>query len=69
MFLSAFYKSTQRLWADTDITELLGFRRKSILAGDLNAKKHHVWNSKVSDPSGLKPLEVFVSSNFEISAP
>jgi hypothetical protein len=46
----------QRLWSDTDITELLGFRNKSMLAGDLNAK-HAVWNSQVSNPSGLKLLE------------
>jgi hypothetical protein len=50
-------------WSDTAITELLGFRSKSILAGDLKAK-HPVWNSKVWKPSGLKPLELFVSSDF-----
>jgi hypothetical protein len=49
MLLAGVYKSPQRLWNDTNITKLLGFRNKSILAGDLNAK-HHVWNSKVSDP-------------------
>jgi hypothetical protein len=52
----------------TYITELLGFRNKSILAGDLNAE-HPVWNSEVSHPSVLKLLELFVRSNFEISAP
>jgi hypothetical protein len=52
----------------TDVTELLGFRDKSILADGLNAK-HPAWNSKVSDPSGLKLLGLFVSSNFEISTP
>jgi hypothetical protein len=31
--------------------------------------KHPVWNSKVSTPSDLKLLELFVSTNFEISAP
>jgi hypothetical protein len=31
----AVYKSLQRLCSDTDITELLDFRNKSILAGDL----------------------------------
>jgi endonuclease/exonuclease/phosphatase (EEP) superfamily protein YafD len=40
----------------------------SILAGDLNAK-HPVWSSKVSNTSGLKLLQLFVSSNSEISAP
>jgi hypothetical protein len=38
------------------------------LAGDLNAKPP-VWNSKVSNPSGLKRLGLFVNFNFEISAP
>jgi hypothetical protein len=46
------------------IIELLGFRKKSIPAGDLNAK-HPVWNSKVSYSSGLKLLESFDCSNFE----
>jgi hypothetical protein len=32
------YISPGRAWRDTDITELLSFRWKSILAGDLNAK-------------------------------
>jgi hypothetical protein len=63
MFLAAVYKSPQRLWCDKDITELLGFRNKSILVGDLNAK-HPVWNSGVPNPSGLKLLELFVSTNF-----
>jgi hypothetical protein len=57
-----------QLWSGTDITELLGFRHKSILEGDLK-EKHPVWKSEVSDPSGLKFLELFVSSNFEISTP
>jgi hypothetical protein len=38
VFLAVVSKSTQRLWTDTHITELLGFRNKYILAGDLNAK-------------------------------
>jgi endonuclease/exonuclease/phosphatase (EEP) superfamily protein YafD len=38
------------------------------LIGDLNAK-HPVWNSKVSNPRGLKLLDLFVNCNFEISAP
>jgi hypothetical protein len=37
------------------------------LEGDLNAK-HPVWNSKVSNSSGLKLLNLFVNCNFEISA-
>jgi hypothetical protein len=57
MFLAAVYKSPRRLWSGTDITELLAFRNKSIPAGDLNAK-HPVWNSKVSNTSGLKLLDL-----------
>jgi hypothetical protein len=53
------------VWRDADITELLNLRTKSILAGDLNAN-HPVWNSKVSY---LKPLDLFVNSNFDISVP
>jgi hypothetical protein len=68
MLLAAVYKSPQTLWSDTDITELLCFRNKSILTGDLNAK-HTVRYSKVANPSGLKLLELFFSSNFEISTP
>jgi hypothetical protein len=52
----------------THTTELLGSRNKSIVAGDLNAKLP-VWNSEVSNISGLKILALFVSSYFEISAP
>jgi hypothetical protein len=68
MLLAAVYKSPQRLWSDTDITELLGFRNKSILAGDLNAK-HPVWISKVSYPSGLKLLESFHCSKLRHFTP
>jgi hypothetical protein len=38
---------------DGDIIELLGIIRKSILAGDLNAK-HKFWNSVHWNPSGGK---------------
>jgi hypothetical protein len=38
------------------------------LAGDLNAK-HPVWNSKISNSSGLKLVHLFVNCNFQISAP
>jgi hypothetical protein len=36
--LLAVYKPLQRVWCDTNITVLLGFRNKYILASDLNAK-------------------------------
>jgi hypothetical protein len=68
MLLASVYKSPLRTWRDADITELLNLRTKCILAGDLNAT-HPVWNSKVSNPSGLKLLDLFVNCNFEISAP
>jgi hypothetical protein len=48
--------------------ELLSFRHKSILAGDLNAK-HPFSNSAVSNPSGEKCLHLFDINEFEISAP
>jgi hypothetical protein len=66
--LAAVYKSLGRAWIDADITELLSFRRKSILPGDLNAK-HPFWNSAISNPSGEKILRLFDANQFEISAP
>jgi hypothetical protein len=50
ILLSSVYKSPGRAWSDADITELLSFRRKSILAGYLNAK-HPFWNNAGSKPS------------------
>jgi exonuclease III len=46
ILLAAVYKPPGRAWSDADIIELLSFRRKAILAGDLNAK-HPFWNSEV----------------------
>jgi hypothetical protein len=46
--LATVYKSPQGQWIDTDITGQLGFRNRSILAGDLNSK-HTVWNSIFSN--------------------
>jgi hypothetical protein len=37
VLFAAAYKSPGRVWCDADNIELLSFRRKSILAGDLNA--------------------------------
>jgi exonuclease III len=68
LLLTAVYKSPGKAWRDAVIIELLKFRRKSVLAGDLNAK-HPVWNSAVSNPSGKKLLDLFDISDFEISAP
>jgi hypothetical protein len=68
VLLAAVYKSPGKAWRDADITELLSFRRKSIMAGDLNAK-HPFWNSRVSNSSGEKLLDLFDRNDFEISAP
>jgi hypothetical protein len=67
MLLAYVYKSLLRAWRDADNTELLNLRTTSFLAGDLNAK-HPVWNSTISNPSGLKVVDLFVNCNFEISA-
>jgi hypothetical protein len=66
--IAAVYKSPGHAWNDTDITELLSFRHKSLLAGDPNAK-HPFWNSVVSNPSGMKLLNLLYINEFEISAP
>jgi hypothetical protein len=68
ILLAAVYKSPGRAWSDADITELLSFEPKPILAGDLNAK-NPFWNSAVSIPSGDKLLHLFDVNQFEISAP
>jgi hypothetical protein len=65
ILLASVYKSLGQAWSDTDITELLSFRRKSILAGDLKAKDPF-WNSAVSNPSGEKLMALFDLSEFEI---
>jgi hypothetical protein len=58
VLLAAVYKSPGRPWNNTAIIKLLGFKRKTILVGDLNAK-HPFWNSSVSNPSGKELLELF----------
>jgi hypothetical protein len=68
LMLAAVYKPPGRAWSDADITELLNFKHKSVLAGDLNVK-HPFWNSAVSNPSGEKLLKLFDINEFEISAP
>jgi hypothetical protein len=68
VLLAAVYKSPGRPWNNTDILKLLGFKRKTILAGDLNTK-HPFWNSSVSNPSGVQLLELLHKNEFEISAP
>jgi hypothetical protein len=61
--IAAVYKSPGRTWNDTDITELLSFRHKCVLTGDVNAK-HPSWNSVVSKPSGQKLLQLFGTRDF-----
>jgi hypothetical protein len=55
ILIAAVYKSPRRTCNDAYLTELLSFRHKCILAGDLNAE-HPSWNSAVSNPSGQKLL-------------
>jgi hypothetical protein len=68
ILLASVYKSPGHAWSDADITELLRFRRKSILADDLNAKQQF-WNSAFSNISGEKLMALFDLSEFDISAP
>jgi hypothetical protein len=68
VLLAAVYKCPGHAWRDADITDLLSFRPKSILAGDLNAKIPF-WNSTVSNHSGEKLFNLFDVNQFDISAP
>jgi hypothetical protein len=56
MSLAAVYKAPGHAWNDADI-ELLSFKHKLLLAGDLNAK-HPFWNIIVSNPLGAKLLNL-----------
>jgi hypothetical protein len=68
VLLAAVYKSSGNAWNDANITELLIFRHKSILAGDLNAK-HPFWNSVISNTLGANLLNLLHINVFETSAP
>jgi hypothetical protein len=68
LLLANAYKCPGKAWRDADIIELLQFRRKSVLAGDLYAK-HPVWNSAVSNSSRKKILDLLHIIEFDISAP
>jgi hypothetical protein len=68
VLLAAVYRSPNWTSCDTDITELLRFQNKCILAGDVNTK-HPFWNSTVSNPSGEKLLQLFDVNDFKISTP
>jgi hypothetical protein len=68
VLLAAVYKSPSHTWNDAGITDLLSFRHKLLLAGDMNAK-HAFWNSVVYKHSGAKLLNLLHINEFEISAP
>jgi hypothetical protein len=68
VLLAAVCKSTGHDWNDVGIIELSSFRRKLLPAGDLNAK-HPFWNSVVSNPSGVKLLNLLHTNGVEISGP
>jgi hypothetical protein len=46
ILLASVHRSSGRAWIDADITMLLSFRNKCILACDLNVK-HQVWYSRI----------------------
>jgi hypothetical protein len=68
VLLAAVCRSPGHAWNDTDITELLSFRHKSLLAEYLNAK-HQFWNIIVPKTSATKHLNLLHINEFEISAP
>jgi hypothetical protein len=57
VLLAAVYKLPGHAWNDADIIQLLSFRRKLLLAGDLNAKLPF-WNRLDSNPSCEKLLNL-----------
>jgi hypothetical protein len=68
ILLAADYKSPGRNWRDADITTLLSFRNKRILADDLKAE-HPFYNTAVWNPSGQKLLQLSHVNDLEISTP
>jgi hypothetical protein len=67
ILFAVLYKSSQRIWSDTDITEFLRFRSKSILAGDM--MQSTLFGIVKFQTPDLKFVQLFVSSNFEIPTP
>jgi hypothetical protein len=65
--LAAVLKSPGQALNDADITELLSFRHKSLLAGGMNAK-YQFRNSVISKILGAKLLNLLHINNSEISA-
>jgi hypothetical protein len=68
VILAAVCKSQVHSWNDADIIEFFNFRPKLLLAGDLD-DNHPFWNSIVSNPSGMKLVNLLHISEFEISTP
>jgi hypothetical protein len=67
VLFASVYKSPGHARNDTDITELVSLRHKSILAKDLNAEQP-IWNNVVSNPSGATLLNLLHINEFEIPA-
>jgi hypothetical protein len=67
ILLATIHKPPARAWSETVVIELLNFRNKSLMAGDLNAK-NPVWNGRVSKLSGDRLLDL-ADNDFQISAP
>jgi hypothetical protein len=68
VLLAAVYKPPGQAWSSADIIDLLSLMTKSLLPGDLNAKKILFWNSQVLNPSGEKLLNLFDNSDLYFKA-
>jgi hypothetical protein len=68
VLLAAVYKSSCHAWNNAEIVELLCFRHKSLLAGDLNSK-HPFLKSVFTYSSDAKLLNLLHINEYEISAP
>jgi hypothetical protein len=62
ILLASVYKFPGRAQSNADITEFLSFRRKSVWAGDMNAK-HPFWNNALSNPSARDQWPYWNSAN------
>jgi hypothetical protein len=68
ILFAALYKPPDRAWSKSVVIGLLNFKNKSRLAGNLSAK-NPVWNSQVSNLSGMIQLNLQDKKDFKISAP
>jgi hypothetical protein len=68
VLLASVYQSPGHSWNYADVTELLSFRHKLLLAGNMNGK-YPFWNSVVYNHSGAELVNVLQINEFEISAP